>query len=89
MGMCIGAIRRNVNQIADLNRHSRARTAVRGFRSLTSRMVTQPQGVLLSNKLEVRKKDPCAGELVALKSHLVDRQSSVKDMCVEIGSRHS
>ena len=60
-----------------------------GFGSLTSRMVTKPQGVLFSNNLEVRKRDLRVGELVTLKPHLVSRQSSVADTGVEIGSCHS
>ena len=67
VGMCLGAIRSNVNQIADLNGYGRARTAARGFRSLTSRMATKLQGVLLSNNLEVRRTDLCIGELITLK----------------------
>ena len=42
-------------------------------------MVTKPQRVLLSNNLEIRKRDLCVGELVALKPHLAGRQSSVAD----------
>lgn len=52
-------------------------------------MVTEPQGVLLSNNLEVRKGDLCVGDLVALKQHLAGRQSSFTDTAVEIGCRHS
>ena len=54
-GMCLAAIRSNVNQVADLNEHGRAGTAAMCFGSLTSGMVAEPQGVLLSNNLEVRK----------------------------------
>ena len=39
----------------------------------SSGMVTEPQGVLLSNNLEVRKGYLCVGELVALKPHLALR----------------
>ena len=43
----------------------------------------------MSNNLEVRKRDLCMGELIALKLHLTGRQSSVTDMGVEIGCCHS
>ena len=89
MGMRLGAIRSNVNQVADLNGHDRAGTAAMGFGSLTSGVVTEPQGMLLSNNLEVGKRDLRVGELVALEPHLAGRQSSVADTGVEIGSRHS
>ena len=89
VGMCLGAIRRNVNQVADLSGHGRARTGARGFASRTRGMVTELQEVLLSNNLEVRKRDLCVGELATLKSHLAGGQSSVTDAGVEIGSRHS
>ena len=75
-GPCLGAIRSNVNQIADLNGHGRARTVPRGFGSLTSGMVTEPQRVMLSNNLNVRKSDLCVGELVVLKPHLEDRRET-------------
>ena len=56
-GVCLVAIRSYVNQIADLNGHCRARKAARGFGSVSSGIVTEPQEVLLSSSLEVRKGD--------------------------------
>ena len=47
-------------------------------------MVTEPQGVLLSDNLETRKRDLYVGGLIALKPHLAGRQSSVMDTGVEI-----
>ena len=87
--MCLGAIRSiSVNQISDLNGHGRVRAVARSFGSLTSWMVTEPQGVLLSDNLEARKRDLYVGGLIALKPHLAGRQSSVTDTGVEIDSGH-
>ena len=84
--MCLGAIASNVNQVADLKGHGSTGTAAMGFGSLISETVIKLQGVLLSNNLEVRKRDLGVSELVALKPHLAGRQSSVTDTGFEIGS---
>ena len=85
--MCtgLGGIRSNVNQIADLYSSGRARTAARGFRTFTGRVVTEARGVLLSNQLEVSQRDLRVVELITLKPHLPRRHSSVTDAGIEVG----
>ena len=58
-GIGLGAIRRNVDQIADFNGRGRAWTPPRNFGFLTGGMVTESQRMLLSENLEIRKKDEC------------------------------
>ena len=45
--------------------------------------------MLLSDNLEIRRRDLCVGKLIALKPHLAGRQSPVTDTGVVIGCRHS
>ena len=85
--MCLGVIRSNVHQIADLNGHGRTKTAAKRFGSLANGMVAEQRGMLLSNNLEVRERDLCLSKLVALKRYLAGRQSSDTDTGVEISCR--
>ena len=48
----------NVNQITDLNRHGRVRTAARGFGSLSSSMVYRAAKSAVVKQLEGQKKGP-------------------------------
>ena len=59
-GIRLGVIGSDVNQIADLNGNGRMRTAARGFGSLTSRMVTELQGVLVCQTTWRSEKEICA-----------------------------